>query len=141
MNADQMRRDLLAQHERIRNRLATCAALAQRIRGGETVQSCLDDALADLRQVFAEHNELEGRSVSALLDDSPAWGRVLVDRMLEEHVAEHAVFWQGLAGSALEVAVRMDDLVDELEAHMAAEERTFLSPSVLRDDEISRRKH
>jgi hypothetical protein len=34
----------------------------------------------------------------------------------------------------------MDDLVDELDAHMAAEERTFLSPRVLRADVIDRHR-
>ena len=51
--------------------------------------------------------------------------------MLEEHVAEHAAFWEMLTGSTVEVAARMDELIDELDAHMAAEERTFLSPLVL----------
>ena len=51
--------------------------------------------------------------------------------MLEEHVAEHAAFRELLVGTAEDVAARMDDLVDELDAHMAAEERTFLNAAVL----------
>ena len=63
---------------------------------------------------------------------------MLIDRMLEEHVGEHAAFWEALAGSPDGVALRIDDLVDELDAHMAAEERTFLSPLVLHPEAIAR---
>lgn len=133
MNAQLARSTLLAQHEQLRDRLADCSALATQLRNGDPVLGDLDIALADLRGAFAEHNALESTMLGPLLGSSQDWGKVLVDRMLEEHVAEHAVFWELLAGSALEVASRMDDLVDELDAHMAAEERTFLSPQVLRE--------
>jgi hypothetical protein len=56
--------------------------------------------------------------------------------MLEEHVAEHAAFWELLSGTQAEVAERIGELAEELDAHMAAEERTFLSPVTLRDDVI-----
>lgn len=139
MDAELTRRALLIQHERIRNRLEICVDLARRLRDGERVQAELDARLDDLRHLFEAHNELETRAVRGLLEGSPEWGDVLVDRMLEEHVAEHAAFWDGLRGTALEVAGRMTDLADELDAHMAAEERTFLSPSVLHDKVIAQR--
>lgn len=139
MDAEQTRRALLVQHERIRTRMSTCVELARRLRCGERVQLELDALLDELRHLFEAHNELETRVVRGLLEGSPEWGDVLVDRMLEEHVAEHAAFWDGLAGTALEVADRMAELADELDAHMAAEERTFLSPGVLHDAVIARR--
>ena len=131
---------LLAQHDRLRAELTLCSALARRLRCGEPAQSELDTALTQLRIDFAEHNATESAVVKPLLHDSPGWGALLVDRMLEEHVAEHAAFWELLAGSAADVAERMDDLVDELEAHMAAEERTFLSPVVLHQEVIARNR-
>lgn len=133
MNAPLVRTTLLAQHEQLRGRLAECSALAKQLRDGEPVLGELEVALAELRGAFAEHNVLESTTLGPLLGSSQDWGKVLVDRMLEEHVAEHAVFWELLAGTALDVANRMDELVDELDAHMAAEERTFLSPQVLRE--------
>jgi hypothetical protein len=66
-------------------------------------------------------------------------GSLLVDRMLEEHVAEHAAFWEILSGTRGEIADPIDDLADEIDAHMLAEERTFLSPVTLRDDVIRTR--
>ncbi|MEO8702775.1 MAG: hypothetical protein ABI867_22210 [Kofleriaceae bacterium] len=59
--------------------------------------------------------------------------------MLEEHLAEHAAFWELLCGSRAEVAGRIEELAEELEAHMVAEERTFLSSATLREDVIRTR--
>lgn len=139
MNANEARTTLLAQHERIRHDLALCARLAKQLRGGEPVTLELDEALSRLRDEFAEHNQAETAIIAELLRGPAAWGSLLVDRMLEEHVAEHAAFWVLLSGAQVEVAERIHDLAEELDAHMAAEERTFLSPLTLRDDVIRRR--
>lgn len=139
MKAIEARTTLLAQHERIRHQLAICTRLAKLHRTGESVETELDEALAQLRDGFAEHNQAETAIISALLHGPAAWGSLLVDRMLEEHVAEHAAFWELLSGTQAEVAERIDDLAEELDAHMAAEERTFLSPLTLRDDVIRTR--
>jgi len=133
MDSATARRTLLAQHEQIRGHLAVCSKLAASVRGGEPARAELDAALAQLRGVFNDHNAFETEMVRPLLKGRPEWATTLVDRMLEEHVAEHAAFWELLVGSVDEVAAMMDDLVDELDAHMAAEERTFLNPQVLRD--------
>ena len=140
MDPAQTRATLLAQHDRMREDLARCSELARGLRGGEPNVLELDAALNQLRFDFAEHNASETAVVRRLLHRSPTWGAVLVDRMLEEHVAEHAAFWAMLAGSSADVAEHMDELVDELDAHMAAEERTFLSPGVLRQDVIARHR-
>jgi acetoin utilization protein AcuB len=58
--------------------------------------------------------------------------------MLEEHAAEHAAFWRRIEASRHDIAANIEELSDELDAHMAAEERTFLSPLILRADEIAR---
>jgi hypothetical protein len=140
MEPDAARRKLIEQHDRIRAHLDACSVLARRLRSGEPVHAVLDDALARLRADFAEHNVTETELVGPLLRGSARWGEVLVDRMLEEHVAEHAAFWELLGGSPHDVAYRIDYLVEDLDAHMAAEERTFLSPLVLADDAIARHK-
>lgn len=131
---------LISQHDQIRNHLNHCSVLARRMREGDPVHAELDAALSRLRSEFADHNTTETSLVRPLLHDSPRWGALLVDRMLEEHLAEHAAFWEMLAGSTAEVVTRMDELVEELDAHMAAEERTFLSPVVLHQDAIDRHR-
>jgi len=140
MDADQARRKLLGQHEAIREHISRCVVLAHRFRNGENLARELDDALDTLRAKLSEHNAGETKLVGPLLHDCPRWGTLLIDRMLEEHLAEHAAFWDKLHGPTYEVVERIEDLADELDAHMAAEERTFLNPQVLHPDAISRHR-
>ena len=140
MDLEVARTALIAQHDKIRMHLSECSELARRLRTGHSVDVELSAALAQLRSELTEHNTAETDLILPLLDNSPGWGTLLVDRMGEAHVAEHAALWEMLVGSTSEVAARMDDLVDDLDAHMAAEERTFLSPLVLRHDVITRHR-
>jgi len=139
MNATEARTTLLAQHEQLRLLLETCIRLAGQQRAGAPVTAELDQALAALRDEFADHNQMETAVIGELLHGPAAWGAQMVDRMLEEHLAEHAAFWELLSGPCDEVAERIGELAEELDAHMAAEERTFLSPMTLREDVIRRR--
>ena len=82
------------------------------------------------------HQILQEQVEGTLLRLTDAWGPERVKRMHEEHVDEHLVIWGLLTGP--EVLARFDDIAEELEAHMQAEERTFLSPKVLKDDLITR---
>ncbi len=132
MNAHEIRLALLSQHERLRAQVQTCTRLAKLFREGHHTGRELDDALALLREEFSAHNQAESTVIRRLLQGTTTVEALLVDRMLEEHVAEHAAFWELLAGTHAEAAARIDDLADELDAHMAAEERTFLAPMTLR---------
>jgi hypothetical protein len=136
MNAENTRLLLLAQHERLREHVQTCTRLASLVRLGDCAGTELDVALEALREEFAAHNAAETAVIRELLRGPTAWSSLMIDRMLEEHVAEHAAFWELLSGTRAEVVRRIDDLADELDAHMAAEERTFLAPVTLRDDVI-----
>ncbi len=140
MDAETARRTLLAQHQEIRIHLNACSLWARRLRDGEPVEHDLDAAVAQLREDLIKHNTTETDLVRPLLRDSSGWGTALIDRMQEEHVAEHTAFWDLLAGSAPGIAARMEELVEELDAHMAAEERTFLNPLVLDPAAIARRR-
>ena len=139
MTPEHARLELLAQHDRIRDLLATCTRLAKLYKTNELGGEELDLALEALRGELAVHNATETAIVTRLLHGPAAWGALMIDRMLEEHVAEHAAFWQLLQGTRVEVAGRIDELADELDAHMAAEERTFLAPATLRKDVIQSR--
>lgn len=139
MSAEKTRLLLLAQHARLRDYVDSCTRLARLYRAGESTGEELDNALDVLREEFTLHNDTESAVIAELLHGPAAWGSLLIDRMLEEHAAEHAAFWDLLSGTRGEVAGRIDELADELEAHMAAEERTFLAPATLRDDVIRTR--
>jgi hypothetical protein len=139
MNAETTRLLLLAQHDRLREHIGTCTRLARLYRLGQHTGPELDTALEVLREEFALHNEVETGAIRRLLHGPAAWGSLLIDRMFEEHVGEHAAFWENMSGTREEIAARIDDLAEELDAHMAAEERTFLAPVTLREDVIRTR--
>ena len=142
MDRNTVRNTLLAQHERIREDVAVCRRLSERFRADEPIAAELDLALAQLRSDFDEHNRTEtGLLLPLLLHTSEGRGTrgtLLAERMLEEHAAEHAAFWRRIEAPRHEVAANIDELIEELDAHMAAEERTFLSPVILLADEIGR---
>jgi iron-sulfur cluster repair protein YtfE (RIC family) len=139
MTPETARLQLLSQHDRIRDHVATCTRLARLYQTHELGGHDLDAALAALRDELAAHNATETAIITRLLQGPAEWGALMIDRMLEEHVAEHAAFWELLQGTRAEVAGRMDELADELDAHMAAEERTFLAPGTLRQEVIMSR--
>jgi iron-sulfur cluster repair protein YtfE (RIC family) len=138
MGIDTVRETLLAQHDQIRRDLAVCHHLAGRLRAGEPVAAELDRALDRLCVDFDHHNTTETRLLLPLLlqgsHGRDTRGTRLAERMLEEHIAEHDAFRQRLEGPRDEVAANLLELSEDLDAHMAAEERTFLNPTILGDD-------
>jgi Hemerythrin HHE cation binding domain len=124
---------LLEQHAGLRARTARCLELSQRLLRGEAVAPQLATEIVRLREAFTDHNDTEEQMLEPFLAASDAWGPLRVDRMLEEHAAEHTAFFAALEGSTAEIAARFADFAEEIDAHMAAEERTFLSPRVLED--------
>jgi iron-sulfur cluster repair protein YtfE (RIC family) len=137
MKPSEARKLLLEQHGRLRELFAAAEELAARLLAGEMVGDELRCVLTDLRNAFAEHNASEERVLDPLLSAGDAWAPLRVKRMVEEHTAEHAAFREALTGETVEVAARIADLAEDVDAHMQAEERTFLSAAVLRDDVIN----
>jgi iron-sulfur cluster repair protein YtfE (RIC family) len=134
MDATHARKLLLAQHDSIRSQLDLCRGIAQRVRRGEVAEAELDAGLDRLRDAFSTHNLSESSLIRPLLIGAARWGESLLERMIEEHLGEHVAMWQAMGRSSLVLATQLDDLADELDAHMAAEERTFLAvldPEVL----------
>jgi iron-sulfur cluster repair protein YtfE (RIC family) len=136
MDPTRARAVLLAQHDRLRRLLMVAQAVADRVLGGEGVVAELHPHLDALQAAFAEHNASEEELLEPILRLDFAWGPARIARMLEEHAAEHASFREAMSGPALEIAGRIAELIEDIDAHMAAEERTFLSPGVLRDDVV-----
>ncbi|HEX7701647.1 MAG TPA: hemerythrin domain-containing protein [Kofleriaceae bacterium] len=131
---------LLSQHEGIRKSIDRCALFATRFRDGEHVAEELETAVQALRREIEVHNETENALIHLLLVRGEQWGGQLIERMTVEHRAEHDAMWALLTGSINDVAPRIAELAEELDAHMAAEERTFLAPHVLRADVIDRHR-
>jgi iron-sulfur cluster repair protein YtfE (RIC family) len=135
MDANTARNLLLSQHEAIRASMAECVGLAKRVRVNEASEAELEFALELMRAKVYEHNLTESEVIRPLLASTQRWGDLLIDRMIEEHLAEHVAMWTVLNQPAIVVALELDTLAEDLDAHMAAEERTFIA--VLRPDVIS----
>jgi iron-sulfur cluster repair protein YtfE (RIC family) len=134
MQATTARKLLLGQHHRIRTSLVECVGIAKRLRGGEPAEAELEEALEQMRSELYQHNLSETELLRPLLMRTREWGERLLEHMVDEHVAEHVAMWNVMNRSAIQIAHEIDDLAEALDAHMTAEERTFLA--VLRVDEI-----
>jgi iron-sulfur cluster repair protein YtfE (RIC family) len=137
MEPSEARRQLLAQHDDLRARLQAARNLRDRVIAGAAFAGELAALLDELRQAYVEHNQLEEVWLEPLLRLGDAWAPQRVARMLEEHEAEHDVFESFFRGSVFEMAEGLDELADDIEAHMAAEERTILHRAVLRDSLVT----
>jgi hypothetical protein len=137
MEPSQARTRLLAEHDQLREVLARAERIAADALSGVAAPGQLHEILQLCRDLFAAHNASEELVLAPILLRDLAWGQARVDRMFDEHRAEHAEIRAALTGSDLVVAKRVAELRELVEAHMAAEERTFLSRGVLRDDPVS----
>lgn len=122
---------LAAQHATLRERIDRCEELADEVDAGTADASQLLREVARLRIVFEEHNQFEEQLLRPLLLDVDWLGAVRVSRMVEDHVQEHRVMWQGLGAT---VTGDLRGVLASLRDHLATEERYFLSRKVLRDD-------
>jgi iron-sulfur cluster repair protein YtfE (RIC family) len=126
-----MRRVVLLQHARLREGLAAVQRLAASGRAGHDVEVALAAAIDAARVAFELHNRTEEALLQPLLAASTGAAAARIERMLEEHQAEHALLLEALRAPDAELLTRFDDLVEEVLAHMDAEERTFLHPNSL----------
>lgn len=125
------RDELLAQHTALRRLSAAAVREARRLRAGnEGADREFALAISGLRRALATHNEAEEGLLSPLLATQDRAGALRAQRMLEEHAAEHALSVSLLDHTLVAVAAKIEELAETLDAHMQAEERTFLSPVV-----------
>ena len=136
MEPSKARNVLLFQHDELRQALGealrTCDLVTS---GGNASASTLRAAVEKVSDLFALHNATEEALLAPMLREDYAWGQRRIDRMLEEHRGEHAEICAALSmdGDLAQAAARVRDAIEMIDAHMAAEERTFLARSVLRD--------
>lgn len=135
MHVTTARKLLIGQHHAIRASLAECIGIAKRLRDGEANEPDLEEALERMRSELYQHNLSETELLRPLLLGRERWGERLLERMIEEHVAEHIAMWDIMNRPAIQIAYVLDGLAAEIDAHMNAEERTFLA--VLRPDVLA----
>jgi iron-sulfur cluster repair protein YtfE (RIC family) len=131
MTPAEARAKLIVQHEQLRDLLDAAAQIARRYVAGEAVGERLDHLLAVIRALFDEHNHVETELLEPMLRDRDAYAPLRIARMIEEHAEEHAAFVAFLARGAPQIAPELAGFVEEVTAHMDAEERIFLNVQVL----------
>ena len=125
--------ELLRQHEALRAIADTCDQLADEIDAGRGEVGTLVREVAKLRAAFKVHNQYEEEVLRPILATIDSFGEVRIERMFSDHVGEHRA-----------LATRLDaptgvlrGTLETLRAHLATEERYFLSARVLKDDIVS----
>ena len=129
MNTD-ARTTLLVQHDLIRCQLWTCTRLARRTLAGDDVTGELDEALGRLCVEVAAHHRAE---IALLADPAHAFAWGSPAHLVAEQVEEHAALWAVLCATLAEDPQGVLELADDIEAHMADEEHTFLGAPVRYD--------
>jgi len=126
--------ELKAQHDALRGMMDRCDELANELDSGRMGPTQLVREVARLRLAFDAHNQFEEQLLRPVLLDADWFGEVRVARMIEQHVEEHRSMRAQLSSS---VTSELREVIAHLRAHLAEEERHFLSKRVLRDDLIT----
>jgi len=123
--------ELVAQHDALRSMMGRCEKLADDLdaQGGDPGE--LLSEIERLRTAFTAHNTYEEGLLRPVLLAEDTHGALRVDRMMEDHVNEHAEMRSRLASP---ITSELRDVIETLRAHLEAEERYLLTSRVLRDD-------
>jgi hemerythrin HHE cation binding domain-containing protein len=127
------RKTLLAQHARLRELLTAAERSAAKVLAKQADATVFLAQVGELLVLLEDHNTAEEAILKPMLMSSDVLGPLRANRMFEEHAAEHVAFRIALSGKGADIVDGFADFAEELLAHMEAEERTFLSPAVLRD--------
>jgi hypothetical protein len=123
--------ELKAQHDALRGMMDRCEALADELDAGSKSPVQLLREVSRLRLAFDAHNTYEEQLLRPVLLGGDTFAGVRIDRMIEDHVAEHRMMRQQLSSPATS---DLRDVIETLRAHLEAEERYLLTAKVLRDD-------
>jgi hypothetical protein len=127
------REKFVAQHEALRRLLGVAEDAASKMLEYGPVLDAFQHAVVNLATALLEHNAAEAELLEPMLRAGDDWAELRIERMIEEHVAEHAALRATLTGDDMDVARTMSRFSEDLRAHMDAEERTFLHPKALGD--------
>jgi len=137
-----IRRIILVEHEGLRIALRAVEGLLDRAAQGDVAAlKAAHEQVQALLESFTRHVEHEERLLRPVLQTIDAWGPARVQSMDEEHAAQRAVVSalaaldaiSDPAGWVRQVRAFSADLLRD----MAEEEKTCLSPKVLRDDIVT----
>lgn len=141
MQPSQIRRRILEDHARLRERFSELDEVARRILEGEAELAPRLRSLAEgVREEFLAHLDLEDAILVPALREVDAWGPERAEKLATEHREQRALLQRLLRGLAdldrplEELALDLRRLVADLMVDMAHEEKSELDPHLLRDD-------
>ena len=118
--------ELVRQHDLLRASMDRCEHLADLVDVGRGNLGELVGLVATLREAFVAHNHYEEQILRPILRTHDAVGETRIAYMVADHVQEHRALLQRLDGPTGELRAT----VYSLRAHLAREERYFLSARV-----------
>ncbi len=121
--------ELIAQHDALRVLMSNCERLADDVDSSRAEPTALMNQITQLREAFDAHNVYEERLLRPVLLEGDVYGTIRVERMVEDHVNEHAELRTRLRSP---VTAELRDVIETLRAHLDAEERYLLSSKALR---------
>ena len=136
-------RGILAQHQRIRELLDRARAVAERALDEEPqAPDAVASAIGDIRATLDVHLRFEEKVLCDILEDDLPLGPQRAERLREDHVKQRATLstLHDEARSAPErpiLAAKLAFLTSWLLDDMEEEERSLLTPEVVRDDAVS----
>jgi hypothetical protein len=141
--ADTARRNILLQHQRIRALLEHARNVAESALDEETVPpDAVASAIGDIHATFEVHMRFEEKVLVDIFNDDLPLGPQRAARLLDEHGKQRATL-ESLHEEAKRgprvpmLAAKLAFLASWLLDDMAEEERTLLTPEVVRDDLIA----
>ena len=143
LDAGDAREAILGQHRRIRGLLARAQAVAEAALDGQPPsRDAVASSIGDIRTTMEVHLAFEEKTLLPLLRDDLPLGPVRADRLLDEHRRQRASL-ATLHDEARaypefpELAAKLAFLVEWLLADMVEEEKSLLTPDVVRDDVVN----
>lgn len=143
MDPSEIRRAILDDHHQLRTRLHHLHDAIEDARHDPAAAAVLRDGVLDLLDALDAHMDHEDRVLAPALLQTDAWGPWRVERMTAHHEADRARV-DGLRRALVEDPLDPDavrraavQLISDLQAEMADEERTLLHPDILRDDLVT----
>jgi iron-sulfur cluster repair protein YtfE (RIC family) len=136
-----IRKIIMVEHEGLRISIRSIEALLDRVAAGDKeARATAHQQLVSMLETFLRHIEHEERILRPVLEVIDAWGPQRRAAMDEEHKLQRALVTQLASESpnsdpaawARDVRIFAKDLLLDMED----EEKTCLSPSVLRDDVV-----
>ncbi len=143
MDASSARRVILIQHQRIRALLAHARDVAEHALDQEGQPSdSVASAIGDIHATFEVHLRFEEKVLTDIFNDDLPLGPERAVRLRDEHTRQRAtlagIHAEAMAGPHVPLlAAKLAFLVSWLLDDMEEEERSLLTPNVVRDDLVA----